>query len=66
MGCHEALGLYPFEPSPVPQRFGAYGLPDKMAQPPIYCMDLAWPKVKAIQDELRAIAGELGSEAKHG
>ena len=61
-GVHDALGLAPFEYSPVPRRFGAYGLPDVMNKESSTIIDQRWPLIKALQDELRAIAGEPGVE----
>jgi hypothetical protein len=58
---HAACGLAPWEFSPLPERvFGAYGLPDRQKTDSDQCIDLSWPKVKAIQDQLYAIAGEPG------
>ena len=56
MGCHEALRLAPFEYSPLPHRFGAYGLSDE--RPPRgTCMQQSWPKIKRLQDALVEAAG---------
>ena len=66
-GLHEALGLAPFEWSPMP--FGWYSLPEKPRGDGTV-MDrgwgnkaLGWAGVKALQDELYAIAGEPGAES---
>jgi hypothetical protein len=64
-GVHKALGLKPFEYSPVPRRFGAYGLPETKRNTGLVMDEgfgtaLGWDGVKALQDELYALAGEPG------
>ena len=55
---HDALGLAPWEFSPLPEEFGAYGLP--FDQPPNdgLAMHESWQKVKALQIRLYEVAGE--------
>jgi hypothetical protein len=66
-GVHTALGLSPAEYSPVPRRFGAYGLPEVKPDTGLvidagWKNALGWDGVKALQDELYALAGEPGAK----
>jgi len=56
-----ACGLAPWEFSPLPESFDAYGLPEQAPAAPETCMDLSWGKVRHIQQELYALVGEPGT-----
>ena len=66
-GVHKALNLTPVEYSPVPRRFGGYGLPDEKPTEDNRIIvqgwngSLGWDGIKALQDELydRRRAGSL-------
>jgi hypothetical protein len=65
-GVHRALDLAPCEYSPVPARFGGYGLPEEKPSDDRIMVAgwrglLGWKGVKALQKELYAIAGEPGA-----
>ena len=68
-GVHKALNMLPVEFSPVPRRFGGYGLPDQKPADDTLIMvsgwngTLGWDGVNALQEELYAIAGEPGALA---
>jgi hypothetical protein len=60
---HEALGLSPACFSPLPASLvRGYGLPEKQ---PTAALDICetWPEMRALQYELREIAGEPGSKS---
>ena len=44
---HRACGLAPWEFSPLPESFDAYGLPEQAPAAPETCMDLSWGKGEA-------------------
>ena len=60
-----ALGLGPWEFSPLPHRFaGAYALPrEKPSGGSGLAMDESWPKIKALQIKLYEVGGEPGVDA---
>ena len=60
MALHRAVGLAPLEYSPLPYPLEALGIPATPPAKPETCMELSYAKVKAIQDELYAVAGEPG------
>jgi hypothetical protein len=61
---HEALGLAPFEMSPLPRSLSAYGCTDTAPENPLTIFDGSWEKAKALQEELMAIAGPPGRAAQ--
>jgi hypothetical protein len=52
---HRALGLKPWEPSPLPLRTEILGV-DQSTSHPLY-NELTWPKIQEIQRELLAAVG---------
>lgn len=58
---HAACGLAPWEFSPLPDSFGAYGLPARAPDNPETAMDFSWGKVRHIQQEVYALVGEPGT-----
>ena len=63
LGLHAALGLAPWEFSPLPEEFGAYGLP--FEQPPANGLAVteSWTAIKALQIRLYEVAGKPGALA---
>jgi hypothetical protein len=57
---HHALGLAPWEYSPVPLAWGAYGLPSEPSTHQGTALEQSWAKIRKLQLELYALAGEPG------
>jgi hypothetical protein len=57
--AHRALDLAPCEYSPLPRRFGVYGLPDAPIDSD-RVIESSWAKIKGIQDELERLYGPPG------
>ena len=57
-GLHDALGLAPWEFSPMPHG-DAYALPHEQPDTGT-AMSESWPKIRALQEQLYQIAGEPG------
>ncbi len=56
---HSALGLGPWEPSPLPESIEPLGVdPDNPPRADGTCWAEAWPKVVELQRELQAAAGK--------